>query len=86
MNRHDQTRETPPCEGQCPDDMAMAAYLDGRATPEESATLERHLALCPRCAEAVRELRDLLGRSDQDGLDPEFLRQVADRAKKLAKP
>ena len=66
--------------------MAVAAYLDGRAAPQEAAALERHLARCTRCAEAVRELRDILGRTDQDGHDPEFLRQVADRAKKLVKP
>lgn len=86
MNEHNQTNDAlPRAEDRCPDDMTVASYLDGRATPEESAVLERHLARCARCAKAVRELRDILGQVSRDRPDPELVRQMADRAKKLVR-
>jgi anti-sigma factor RsiW len=44
----------------CPTLIDLASYLDARMPPSgEIAIIERHLAECPACAEAVREFREL---------------------------
>jgi tetratricopeptide (TPR) repeat protein len=37
----------------CPDPEVLAAYIDGRLTPGERTTIERHLAGCPECRDLV---------------------------------
>jgi anti-sigma factor RsiW len=44
----------------CPDTPRLAAYLDARLDPRETAQLEDHLAACPTCRRAVIEARELL--------------------------
>jgi len=46
--------------GPCPDEMALAAYLDGSAPADEAERVEAHLAGCDACRHAVAELRSLL--------------------------
>jgi anti-sigma factor RsiW len=41
----------------CPDPNALAAYVDGRASPEEVARLEEHLAACAACFEILADVR-----------------------------
>jgi len=41
----------------CPDANALAAYVDGRAAPEELARLEEHLATCAACLEILADVR-----------------------------
>ncbi len=43
--------------GDCPDDIELAAFLDGRMTEAEVDRFEKHLAGCPTCLAAVRETR-----------------------------
>jgi eukaryotic-like serine/threonine-protein kinase len=47
----------------CPEPETIAAYLDGNASPEEKAFIERHIANCRECrmtiALAVRSERDV---------------------------
>jgi anti-sigma factor RsiW len=37
----------------------MNAYLDGELAPHEAERLREHLSACPRCAEALEELKRL---------------------------
>lgn len=43
----------------CPEPNDLAAYLAGRASPEEIRSIEDHLAQCPSCLDAFLELRSL---------------------------
>src|SRR5687767_12545569 len=51
----------------CPDDMQLAAYLEGSLAAADTHALETHVAECGRCAavlvESDRTLRDLRGRA-----------------------
>lgn len=67
----------------CPDEMAVASYLDGRMSPEQEQAMALHLSRCPSCAQAVAELRGLLASSGPE--DEEGARQAAERAKKIIK-
>jgi anti-sigma factor RsiW len=40
----------------CPDDETLAAYVDGRLSPQERQELEAHLTSCPDCYELVAEV------------------------------
>ena len=40
----------------CPDDDALASYLDGAHTAERRAEITAHLATCERCYELVAEV------------------------------
>jgi anti-sigma factor RsiW len=51
--------ELQPNNLQCPTLMDLASYLDARLSCEDVALIERHLAECPACAEAVREYREM---------------------------
>jgi hypothetical protein len=44
--------------GSCPDDMTVAAFIDGNLRGEELRQVEAHLAVCRDCALAVEELRE----------------------------
>ena len=44
----------------CPDELSLAAWLDGQAPPGQAEQIEAHLAGCPACLEAVIELRATL--------------------------
>jgi len=41
----------------CPDETALAAYVDGNAGAEERAAIEQHLCDCDRCRTVVTETR-----------------------------
>ncbi|MEP7064923.1 MAG: zf-HC2 domain-containing protein [Gemmatimonadota bacterium] len=43
----------------------LAAYIEGDLSPAERAVAEQHLAQCPSCAEALRELRAIAGEAAQ---------------------
>jgi anti-sigma factor RsiW len=45
-----------------PDELELAAYLDGRASPEAMARVERWLEHDPTAPATIRELRSLLAR------------------------
>ena len=45
----------------CPDELELAAYVDGLASEAERTSLEAHLARCPLCLEAVVEARRSAG-------------------------
>jgi RNA polymerase sigma-70 factor (ECF subfamily) len=48
-----------PEPGRCPDlPHLVSRYLEGEVGPELCSRLERHVAQCPRCAEACAELRE----------------------------
>ena len=56
--------EQTPAEASHPGDDVLAAFVDGAASPEEAAEVERHIAGCASCAAdvaAARSLRDALG-------------------------
>ena len=40
-------------------ELLLSARLDGALSPREAARLEAHLARCPRCQAAARELETL---------------------------
>jgi len=42
----------------CPDPNALGAYVDGRASPEEVARVEEHLAACGPCRALLADVRD----------------------------
>ena len=42
----------------CPDDMQLAAYLEGSLAPEEAQELETHVAECGRCARTIKTIID----------------------------
>lgn len=46
--------------GGCPDELTLAAWLDGRTDEAALADIDRHLTACPRCLHMVAELRQLL--------------------------
>lgn len=69
--------------GGCPDDLALASYLDGRMTGEGLAHMEEHLSSCRKCALAVAELRDILSSPTLGGDHPETVRELTEKAKKL---
>lgn len=50
----------PPEVGDCPDEQALAAWLDGWGSVAETAAVELHLTVCPRCVQTVQDLRELL--------------------------
>jgi len=64
--------------GPCPEGLLLAAWLDGRATAGEARRVEAHLAACPACLAAARDLRRLL-----DAPPMVAPRAVVDRAKAL---
>lgn len=66
--------------GECPDELALAAWLDGRARPELADRIEAHLAECPDCLAAAADLRAILAGSPM--LAP---RQAVERAKALGR-
>lgn len=45
-------------------------YLDGELTPAQGAALCRHLAACPACERAARQLRGLLDACRAAGCGP----------------
>lgn len=48
-------------------------YLDGALSPGDRRRFEEHLALCPHCAEYLRQIQvsiTLTGRVDPERLDP----------------
>jgi anti-sigma factor RsiW len=73
MNEHDQqhpddqvlwqrwrveTGDTGPHEmSGCPSPVDLAAFIDGRAAPEQAARLNDHLAMCASCALALSDVR-----------------------------
>ena len=70
--------------GGCPDELALASYLDGMMPAQERAGFEAHLSGCRKCAKAVAELREILGQLESDaGAHADEARQAAERAKKL---
>jgi len=50
----------------CPDATDLAAYADGGASRRKVREMEEHLAACPACLDAVRDLRSLLMAEFQD--------------------
>ena len=50
--RHRRRRASGPASA-CPDERALAAFVDGRTVAGEQEVLEAHLAACPRCQAAV---------------------------------
>jgi anti-sigma factor RsiW len=66
--------------GECPDELDLAAWLDGRAGPELADRIEAHLADCPACLAAAADLRAILAASPM--LAP---RQAIERAKALGR-
>jgi len=57
-------------------------YVDGDLKPEAAAQLEAHIGICPRCRQALTNLRITLGglgRLNQD--EPEADLSAADRAR-----
>ncbi|MFO7595242.1 MAG: zf-HC2 domain-containing protein [Desulfocurvibacter africanus] len=69
------------CQAACPDEQDLAAYLDGRLSPEERDRFKAHLDQCAACREAVAELGALLGIELPDAPD-----EVKRRAKGLRNP
>lgn len=57
----------------------ISAYLDGELERTECATIERHCAVCPRCAEVVEALQRTVGlcRGVADAPLPEHVRARA---------
>jgi len=49
--------------GTCPDELGLAAYVDGLASEAETARIEAHLAVCRECLLAVADARRLAGRA-----------------------
>jgi anti-sigma factor RsiW len=46
--------------GPCPTPGDLAAFIDGRASPDERQRIEQHLAECDECLAALRDARDVL--------------------------
>lgn len=67
----------------CPDAMALAAYLDNTMDAKEKARMELHLALCPKCAKDVAELREILTQLGTGPEDASAITEIASRAKKI---
>lgn len=44
-----------------PDDQQIAAYVDGALPPTERAAMQAHLAQCPDCRAAVRDVARVVG-------------------------
>lgn len=66
----------------CPDELHIAAYLDGRVSPAEREAVEVHLADCAHCLALV----GLLGREDGPNEAPTVPETTLARARKLARP
>jgi anti-sigma factor RsiW len=49
---------------------SISAYLDGELEAVECAAIERHCAVCPRCAELVQGLRHTIGLCRDVGAAP----------------
>ncbi|WP_243310519.1 anti-sigma factor family protein [Fundidesulfovibrio agrisoli] len=78
------TQASGQASGGCPDELALASYLDGMMPAEDRARLEEHLSGCRRCSRAVAELREILGHLEADAeAHADEARQAAERAKKL---
>lgn len=43
---------------ECPSGELLSRYADHETTPQESATVERHLPLCPACASTIEQFKD----------------------------
>ncbi len=56
-------------------------YLDGELEPAESARLEAHVGFCPRCRQALTNLRVTLGGLSRLGHDEPDDHEVAERAR-----
>jgi hypothetical protein len=52
--------ETP----ECPDELVLADFVDGRLGPEARAPVVAHLLACARCRATVRATADLVARAD----------------------
>lgn len=66
----------------CLDAMSLAAWVDGLAPPADRDRVEAHLAECPSCLAAVRDLRVLLAASDAATVSID----VVERARSLVTP
>ena len=58
--RRFQTAGTGRPAGDCPAELELAGYVDGRLSPEQAQSVSAHLAECPDCRQAVEEVRELL--------------------------
>ncbi len=66
----------------CLDAMSLAAWVDGLAPPADRDRIEAHLAECPSCLAAVRDLRSLLAGSGAATVSID----VVERARALVTP
>jgi anti-sigma factor RsiW len=64
----------------CPDELELAAWLDGRADADLAGRIESHLAECTDCLRAAEELRATLAAGPM--MPPP---QVVERAKRLGR-
>jgi hypothetical protein len=64
--------------GVCPDDLAICGFVDGTLSEEEQAGVDLHLLSCDSCLDAVRDLRSILGHSEDvpKGLEEKVLEAV----------
>jgi anti-sigma factor RsiW len=60
-------------------EITICDYLDGTLAPEQKAELERHLALCPACAEMARDAAAavaFMGRAENVEPPPELITRI----------
>lgn len=80
---NDPVRDRDGSGSDCPDELTLSSYLEGRLEQAEAERLEAHMSQCPTCAQAVRELRELLSDASEEDIPDEILEQVKQRAKNL---
>lgn len=73
----------------CPDQIALAAYVDKAVDPAEKKIIEQHLAVCRPCQQIVKSIykeTDATGASETEAEYPEELIGLADRKRTKRTP
>lgn len=73
-----------PRPASCPDQQLLAAYREGKLTPEEVDRIEEHLAICERCTEDLIALSEVI-RSYDSSKETLATEEMVKRAKNLVK-
>jgi anti-sigma factor RsiW len=73
--------------GECRDLVELVTdYLDGVLSPQVTAAVEAHLAICPGCAEYLAQIRQTIaatGELRQDDLSPQTQQVLLDAFRDL---